>query len=295
MNRRSLPRARRSSADRGDRDGNSQPLLAITRLGVFGLLVLALANGLFLYLAPGRAESDYAWSIKPAINAACIGAGYLAGCVATALVVFSTRRWRSLRILPLALAVLAVTVLAATVIHEDRFFWDYPPTWLWTAVYVTVPLLVLAFWRLQERAAGSRPTADQRLGRLRGRSAALGAVLAAIGGALFVAPAQVADVWPWPLTPLLARVIAGWYLLSASVLLSAAVSLRRFHEVPIAYATLGTWSALLLALPALYSGDLIDRPLAVGVWLAVHVLLLALAVSALVLTTPSLQGSEGGL
>lgn len=286
--------SRSSLSAHGHPDG-LRPLLRITRLGVAALLVLALANGLFLYLAPGRAEADYAWAIRPAINAACIGAGYLAGCVATALVVFGARFWRSLRILPLALVVLAVTVLSATLIHEDRFFWDYSLTWLWTAVYVVVPPLVLVFWRLQERAEGPAPAADRRLGALRARSAVLGAVLGAVGAGLFVLPTQAADVWPWPLTPLLARVIAGWYLLSASVLLTAAVSLRRAHEVPIAYATLGTWSALLLALTLLHSGDLADRPVALGAWVAIHVLLLALAASALALTVPVLRAAPGRL
>ena len=52
-----------------------QPL---TRYGVWILFVLAAANGLWLYLLPGQADTDYAWSIKPAVNAAFIGAGFLA-------------------------------------------------------------------------------------------------------------------------------------------------------------------------------------------------------------------------
>jgi hypothetical protein len=274
-------------------DRDQTPVFGITRLGVFGLLVLALANGLFLYLVPGRAEVDYAWAIKPPINAACIGAGYLAGCVATGLVVFRARSWRSLRVLPLALAVLSVTVLAATLIHEDRFFWDYAPTWVWTAVYATVPLIVPAFWWLQERGGAPAPPADRRLTPLRVQSAAMGAVLAAVGLALLTAPALMADVWPWPLTPLLSRVIAGWYLLAASVLLTSAFSLRRCHEVPIPYATLATWSALLLALPALYGGDLADRPAALVAWLTMHGVLLALTVSGLARSLPVVRtGAE---
>lgn len=279
----------RPHADAGYADGSTGRVLGITRLGVLVLLVLALANGLFLYLVPGRAQFDYAWAIKPPINAACIGAGYLAGCVATGLVVFSASSWRSLRVLPLALAVLAVTVLGATLMHEDRFFWDYAPTWLWTAVYATVPLIVPAFWLLQERAEGPPPAADPLLRPLRVGSAVLGAVFAAAGLALFLDPTGMADVWPWPVTPLLARVIAGWYLLCASVLITSAVSLRRCHEVPIPFATLGTWSALLLALPLLYSGDLGDRPVALVAWLVLHAALLALALSALLRSAPEMR------
>lgn len=284
--------AARRSPDPGRAAVAGGPLLGLTRLGVLGLLLLAVVNGLFLFLVPGRAEVDYAWAIKPPINAAFFGAGYLAGTVATGLVVFNARSWRSLRILPLPLAVLSVTLLAATLVHEDRFFWDYAPTWIWTGVYITVPVLVLGFWIVQERAAGRAPDADPRLGPLRARSAVLGAVMTLAGLALFVAPTAMAGVWPWPLTPLLARVEAGWYLLTGCALLVATWSLRRCHEVPIPYATLGTWSALLLALPALHSGDLADRPVALVVWIVAHVALLALAASALARTLPALRAGE---
>jgi hypothetical protein len=286
--------AARSTADPGRADAVAAggPLLRVTRLGVLVLLVLALVNGLFLYLVPGRAEVDYAWPIAPPINAAMIGAGYLAGVVATGLVVLYAHSWRSLRVLPLALAVLSATSLAATLIHRDRFFWDYAPTWVWTAIYATVPLFVLGFWVVQERASGPAPAADPRLDRLRARSAVLGAVLTSIGVALFVAPTAMADVWPWPLTPLLARVGAAWYLLAATVLLVSARTLRRCHEVPIAYATLGTWSVLLLVLPAVYSEDLADRPGSLVAWMVVQVALLALAASALARTLPVLRAGE---
>jgi hypothetical protein len=65
-----------------------------------------------LALSPrGRAETEYAWSIEPPVNAVFIGAGFLAGTLATGLV-------------------LASSLLLATIIHNDRFRWDYPPTWV---------------------------------------------------------------------------------------------------------------------------------------------------------------------
>ena len=137
-------------------------LQSVSRAGVVLLLVLAVANGAFLYLVPARAAGEYAWSINPPICAAFLGAGYLAGTVATALVVFGTRWWRSLRVLPLALAVLSVTLLAATLIHSDRFRWDYAPTWIWVAVYAGVPFALAYLWWEQERAALPEPPADPR-------------------------------------------------------------------------------------------------------------------------------------
>ena len=134
-------------------------VLGLTRAGILGAAALAAANGLFLYLFPGRARLHYAWSIRPAVNAAFIGAGFLAGTLATGLVLAMATRWRSFSLLPPALWVLATTLLAATIIHEDRFRWDYPPTWVWTLVYAGVP--GVRFWSRGSggsgAAAGGRP------------------------------------------------------------------------------------------------------------------------------------------
>lgn len=261
-------------------------LRRVSRLGVVLLLVLAVANGVFLYLLPSRAATDYAWEIRPPIDAAFMGAGYLAGTVATALVVFAARSWRSLRILPPALVVLSVGLLGATLLHAERFRWDYVPTWVWTVVYAGVPAVVTALWCLQERRAPRPPAADPRLRALRAASLALGGVLAAGSLALYVAPSQLADLWPWPLTPLLARVVASWYALVATALLASAWSLRRPIEAVIPYVTLLAWTLLLLALPMVHRGDLDGEATALGLWFAVQLGLLALSAYALIVAVP---------
>lgn len=74
-------------------------VLTETRAGDVLLLVLALANGLFLYVAPGLAEEHYAWPLAPPTSAAFLGAGYLAGVVATGLVLAVAQTWREFRML----------------------------------------------------------------------------------------------------------------------------------------------------------------------------------------------------
>jgi hypothetical protein len=261
-------------------------LLEVSRAGVVVLLVLAVANGAFLYFLPAHAQSDYAWRVVPPVNAGFLGAGYLAGTLATALVVFATRSWRSLRVLPLPLVVLSVTLLAATLLHTDRFRWDYPPTWLWTAVYAVVPFGVAALWRRQERAAPPPPARHAGLRGLRLGSAAIGGPLLAGALALFLAPAALADFWPWPLTPLLARAVASWYALIGTALLVCAWSLRRPSEAIIPYATLLTWSALLLLLPVLHTDDFVAMGPEVVGWLAVQTALNAIAIYALMICVP---------
>jgi hypothetical protein len=258
-------------------------VLGLTRAGIWILLVLAAANGLFLYFLPGLADSDYAWSIKPPVNAAFIGAGFLAGTLATGLVLATATRWRTFSTLPPALWVLATTLLAATIIHRDRFRWDYPPTWVWALVYAGVPLAVPFLVARQRRVAEGQPAADSALRAVRVLSAIVGVPLVIGAAALFVAPVELGEHWLWPLTPLLARAVAAWYALFGTMLVSCAIALRRPAEAIIAYATLAAWSALLLALPLMHPDDVSGG----GLWIALMLVLLGLSAYALWVALPA--------
>jgi hypothetical protein len=257
-------------------------VLRLTRAGIWVLLVLAAANGLFLYFLPGMADTDYAWAIQPAVNAAFIGAGFLAGTLATGLVLATATRWRTFSTLPPALWVLASTLLAATIIHEDRFKWDYFPTWVWAIVYAGVPLAVPFLVSRQHREADAEPEPDPRLRPIRAISAVVGAAVLAGGIALFAAPVELGEHWLWPVTALLGRAVAAWYMLFGTMLVSCAIWLRRPAEALIPYATLACWSVLLLALPVLHADDVSGA----GLWIALMVLLLALSLYALRVAWP---------
>jgi hypothetical protein len=261
------------------RDGT---VLALTRAGIWVLLVLAAANGLFLYFLPSQAETDYAWSIAPPVNAAFIGAGFLAGTVATGLVLATATRWRTFSTLPPALWVLASTLLAATIIHEDRFKWDYPPTWVWTFVYAGVPLAVPFLVMRQRRSADAAPERDPRLRTLRVLSAIVGVPVLAGAIALFAAPVELGEHWLWPLTPLLGRAVAAWYALFGTMLISCALGMRRPADALIPYATLATWSVLLLLLPLLHPDDVSGA----GLWIALMLVLLGLSLFGLRVALP---------
>jgi hypothetical protein len=267
-------------------------VLALTRAGIWILFVLALANGAFLYLLPARAATDYAWAIKPPVSAAFIGAGFLAGTLATGLVLWLARRWRTFQTLPPALWVLATTLLVATIVHHAKFKFGYPPTWVWVLVYAGVPLAVPVLVHRQRRAAESRPAADPRLRGLRTVSAVVGALLLIGAAALYAAPVGVGQHWPWLLTPLLGRVVAAWYALFGTMLVSCAVGLRHPSEALIPYATLAAWCVLLLALALLHPGDVDTGGTAFAVWTAGMVALLALAGFGLARALPAAQRSR---
>lgn len=258
-------------------------VLALTRAGIAVLLILAIANGVFLYFFPAQAEPDYAWPIKPPISAAFIGAGYLAGMVAGALGLFATRSYASVRALVPGFCVLGITLLAATLIDADRFRWDYSLTWAWTAIYALVAPAAIYLWLRQRRLAPDADDPENPVpASLRPLSWALGAVMAAVGVVLFVAPDWLLEDWPWPITPLIARVFAGWYLLSALTLLYSALTARRARELPIPYMTVATWGLLTLLVLPLYSESV--RSAAAGYWpfVVLHALLIAFCAFAVV-------------
>ena len=253
------------------------------------LFVLALANAVYLYFTPSAARTHYAWSIKPPVNAAFIGAGFLAGTLATALVLFAATRWRSFETLPPALWVLATTLLVATLVHNDRFKWSFAPTWVWLGVYAGVPFVVPVLVLLQRRVAEPAPRAAPELGAVRALSAVCGVVLIAGAVALFVAPTGAAKHWPWALTPLLARAVAAWYGMVGTMLVACALGLRRRSEAVIPYATLGAWCLLLLALPLLHTDDVDRSGGEFSGWLIVMFALLALAALALARSLPAVR------
>lgn len=252
-------------------------LLPITRTGIAVLLALAVANAGFLYCFPARAATGYAWSIKPPISAAFLGAGYLAGAVATGLIVFLARRWRSAQPLGLSLAVLSVLLLVATYVHRGKFKFHYPPTWGWVVVYAVAPFAIAALM-VRQRRLTDVPPADPSLRTLRAISLVAGALLVAGAAALFLAPVGLGKHWPWPLTPLVARAVAAWYAMVGTALLWQARGLREPTEAFVPYATLGAWCVALLALPALHPHDLTHKGAALVAYLAVMAVLLAIAV-----------------
>jgi hypothetical protein len=119
---------------------------------------------------------------------------------------------------------------------------------------------------------------DPALRALRVVSGIAGAVLLIGATALYLAPVDLGNHWPWELTPLVARAVAAWYALFGTLLVTHAVALRRPEELTIGYATLACWSVLLLALPLLHPDDVSGA----GVYVLGMAALLALALWALV-------------
>jgi hypothetical protein len=168
--------------------------------------------------------------------------------------------------------------VVSSVLHLDLFHLDEGDVlariaaWAWLVVYVAEPPLLLLAFVLQLRAPGGNPARSDPLpwplGVLLWFQAAL---LVVLGTALFAAPLDVAEIWPWQLTELTARAIAAWLVAVGGLLAAIAWEgdrgrIRLGLRVPIAFVAL---EAVALA----RYGDELDWPSPEAV-----VLLAALAV-----------------
>ena len=122
-----------------------------------------------------------------------------------------------------------VSILIASLLHLDKFHLHSPIwtakawAWSWLVLYVAlVPGLMAALWaQWRQPAPTPRPVAALPLG-LRLGPWALGGLMVVMGAALFVAPASAEQLWPWPLTPLTARMVGSFYLAIGVSLFAAA-------------------------------------------------------------------------
>ena len=184
--------------------------------------------GVQLFVLADRTDELFAWTIEPPTTAAFLGACYWAACV-LAIASALQPTWSRARIgVPGVLAFIWLTLLA-TLIHLDKFHLDEGDTraqiagWTWLVIYIAEPPALLLSYVAQLRMPGADPPRDRPLpGWLKVVLGVLGALFFAFGAALYVAPLDVADLWPWPLTPLTGRATAAW-IVALGLLLAAMV------------------------------------------------------------------------
>ncbi|CCH90463.1 conserved membrane protein of unknown function [Modestobacter italicus] len=226
-------------------------------LAVFCVLT-ALAT-LALFVLSSATDEFFAWTIAPPLTAALMGAGYAAGFL---LVALSLRDpvWAHSRLPVLTILAFTVITLIATLVHLDRFhlqpeFASLPfiaraAAWFWLVVYVLIPVAMLVSVVLQERAPGRDPRPGHPVPiALRAALGVESAALLVTGIALAAAPSSAPTLWPWPLTPLTARVVAAWLIAFgvATALAAFAGDLARLRTSAIAYTVFGVLTLVAVA------------------------------------------------
>jgi hypothetical protein len=240
-----------SSPPASPRHHDVRQLLPTMRALLVAFAVLTAMAVIALFVLADDTDRVFAWTIQPPLTAAFLGAGYAAGFV---LVVLSFRDpvWAHTRVPVLTILAFVVLTLIATLVHIDRFHFQQEfaglpfvaraAAWFWLGVYVLVPVLMLVALAPQERAPGRDPEPAHPVpGLLRTALAVESAVLLVVGIALYSAPSTAAWLWPWPLTPLTARVTAAWLIAFglATGLAAFVGDLRRLRTAAIAYTVFG--------------------------------------------------------
>ncbi len=236
-------------------------VLPFTRTVFMVGICLTIGTGIGLVALPDRTADYWAWTIKAPLSAAFFGAGYIGAAISFALAA-RTRDWQRTRTVLLAALALTSVALFATLRHLDTFaFRDgglpEAVAWIWLAVYVALPPLVLAAFLLQERAGGSREygTLTAALPATRIALGGAGLALAVIGIGLLAESTPLTERWPWPLPPLPASVLGGWLFTYAAAFLWFAVRERDWRRVRIGVGPAMISFALDLVAAARYRDD----------------------------------------
>jgi len=259
----------------------------------WGMRAILWAGGGFVFLAgiqlfglSDRTDELFAWTIEPPTTAAFLGACYWAAAVlafASAL----QPTWARARIgVPGVLVFIWLTLLA-TLIHLDKFHLDEGETrariagWTWLVIYLLEPPALLAAYVLQLRMPGADPPRDRPLPAvLRALLIGLAGAFTAFGVALYVAPLDVGDLWPWALTPLTGRATAAWVVALGLLLASMAWEDDRVRVVT-GWALLATLVPLAVAAPVRFDEGIGWGGPEMVVYLALGGVLLAMAVCGL--------------
>jgi hypothetical protein len=180
------------------------------------LILIDAAQLLAFY--PDRTDTLWAWTIQPPVTAMALGSVYTAGAYFFARVLFGAPWERVAAGFPPIIAFVWMAAIA-TIIHLDRFHEDSLPFAAWVALYILTPVGVPLLYLRNRRPIGGSPL--PRAARI-----ALGAVGAAIVAAslvVYVQPDLAIDEWPYPLTPLTARITAAVFAVYGGVWLSVAL------------------------------------------------------------------------
>ena len=179
---------------------------------------LVFITGVQLFVLSTQTDQFFAWTIKPPLTAAFLGAAYWASCVLE-LLASRERVWARARCAVPAVLIFTALTLVATLLHVDRFHFGAPEAsaraaaGAWLAGYAAVPVALILLLAQQARASGGDPPrAAPMPAWFRRMLVAQAALLLLCGAALFLAPGAAAPLWPWALTPLTARAVGAWLL-----------------------------------------------------------------------------------
>ena len=189
-------------------------VLAVTRWIARIIIPILVVAFLILYGMPDRTTEFFAWTIQPEMTPIVMGAGYGVGAYFFYRVATVDQWHRVAAIFP-GIATFTWFMAIATGLHWANFNHDHPTFVLWVVLYAITPILIPAIWWLNRRTDPVTPKEGTvlipRMVRLLGGAIGIFTLVGALG--ILLAPETLIGIWPWTVSPLTARILAGWFAL----------------------------------------------------------------------------------
>ncbi len=256
---RTVAAMRAPGSDSSARDDRVLPEVRLVAPLIIAILILAV---LVLYLNPDKTDRYFAWTIKPSLTALVMGAGYLMGIYFFARVLLAAE-WHTVAVGFIPITAFTIAMLLATLLHLDRFHQGTLAFWMWLVIYVITPFLVPFLWfRNRPRDLGRSAREPQVPRIVRWGMTTMGVVFMLVVVIAFIFPSLLIGLFPWTLTPLTARVVAGWMLFPAVGGLALGAEPRWTGWRVVIEAFLVGIVFVLLALPRAWNDLNLSNPLA---------------------------------
>jgi hypothetical protein len=175
------------------------------------LVVNALPAFVNLMSIPDRTDRWFVWTVQPAANARVLGVMYGSACL-LGLLGYAARTWPRQRATFVVVAPFAVAATIVTLVTLKPFRahpWYELAYWL--LMYSILFVLVPATFVVEERRHGGRLPVEEPFGPAgRAAVAILAALLLAAGIGLLFELSYATRLWPFAITPLVARILGVW-------------------------------------------------------------------------------------
>ncbi len=202
-------------------------VLATTRAVSVAIVPVLTAAFVILFLFPGQTATLWGWEITSRMSCMFMGGGYLAGALFFARA-SRAREWHRLGPGIVATTFFATLLGVATFLHWSEFNHDHVSFWAWTALYVTTPVLLPVLYVKNRRFDPGTPSPDDVPipAWIRTSLTAIGAAQLLFALTLYARPSLFQESWPWPLSSLSARSLAGFAAFPAVAYLAFAFERR---------------------------------------------------------------------
>jgi hypothetical protein len=172
-------------------------------------------------VSPADSATNFSWPIQPVVMAAVLGAFYMSSALLF-LLPFFAKRWEMIRVMILPTAIFSTVQLIATFLHWDKFSIGTTPFYVWFASYLLPPPIFVGAYIWHQRHSQTQTTqSGQPLPAwMRTLFWISGIGLIVLATSAFILPSLLIPVFPWQLTPLTARSLCGWIMISGVLLIS---------------------------------------------------------------------------